>query len=167
MSKFEGGDNSKNANQGPAESNSLSVEAFSKPSKPDEKVTQKAETPKTLDLSASTEAADKAADANEATEDNEKIENYKQKEIDNQKAIAAVPANATANITQKITALSTPEGRSVVRDGVLTAYNDMPELARMAAHMTHPGNPNPPIDPIAAQANASWANHTKTIEAIV
>lgn len=172
MSKFESGDSNKSNSGKPADNNPLGMEAFEKP-KTTEQPQQKAEaqTPKTLDTTAFAQTADAAADKAEEKAEQEKkpetVEEFKQKEIDNNKAIQALPSSTTTSIANKITALSTPDGRAVVKEGVVTAYNDMSELPKMAAKMLHPGNPNPPVDPISAAAGSSWAAHTKTIEAIV
>lgn len=175
MNSFEGGDSKKPDSNKQADSNPLGMEAFEKP-KPSEQQQQakaeqqtgKTEAPKSLDTSAfSDKSTDASSDSSEAPEETETVENYKQKEIDNSKAIAALPTNTTTSIANKIVALSTPEGRTVVKEGVVTAYNDMKELPKMAAKMLHPGNPNPPVDPISMAAGSSWEAHTKTIEAIV
>lgn len=175
MTKFEGGDNSKNNSGKPADSNPLGMEAFEKP-KTTEQPQQKAEAPKTLDTSA---FADKSKDQSSDSALMAKMEEAQEKQVPtdageqrevlnhNNQKIQALPSQTTTSIANKITALSTPDGRAVVKEGVVTAYNDMSELPKMAAKMLHPGNPNPPIDPISAAAGSSWAAHTKTIEAIV
>ncbi len=170
MSKFESGDSSKSDSGKSADNNPLGMEAFEKP-KTTEQPQQKAEQKpaKSMDTTAFAQKADASGETSEEQENkSEQTELFEQKEIDNNnQTIKALPTATTTSIANKITALSTPDGRAAVRDGVVTAYNDMSELPKMAAKMLHPGNPNPPIDPISVAASSSWATHTKTIEAIV